>query len=205
MKELDTITIELAQMQQQMLGYMRKHYRLFLFEGVFFILLGFCAFVIPQFFSVFVVLFLGWIIVIGGVIQIGRALFLPNAPGFGSWLGLGILQLAVGFLLIADPIAGVLTLTMMMALFFAVEGAIKVYMALQMRPLPHWEYVLLSGITAVVLAFVMLAFWSDIPHWLLGVFLGINMIMLGVAMLKIGLQHKANVDKVSNQRVRLDL
>ena len=190
MKELDTFTVEIAQMQQQKLDYMQTHWRLFLFEGIFFILLGFCAFVIPQLFSVFIVLFLGWIIVIGGVIQVSRVLFLPKTAGFGSWLGLGILQLVVGFLLIADPIAGVLTLTMMMALFFAVEGTIKIYMALLMRPLPHWEYVLLSGVTAVVLALVMVVFWSDIPHWLLGVFLGVNMIILGMAMVKIGLQHK---------------
>jgi uncharacterized membrane protein HdeD (DUF308 family) len=191
MKELDTITVGLAQMQQQMLDYMQTHWRLFLFEGLFFILLGFCAFIVPQFFSVFIVIFLGWIIVIGGVTQLSRVFLLPKTSGFGSWLGLGILQLVVGFLLIADPIAGVLTLTMMMALFFAVEGAIKIYIALQMRPLPHWEYVLFSGITAVVLALVMVAFWSDIPHWLLGVFLGVNMIMLGVAMVKMGLKHKA--------------
>jgi uncharacterized membrane protein HdeD (DUF308 family) len=93
----------------------------------------------------------------------------------------------VGFLLIADPIAGVLTLTMMLTLFFAVEDDIKIYLALMMRPLPHWEYVLLSGITAVVLAIIMLAFWSDIPHWLLELFLGINMLMLGVAMVKMSL------------------
>ncbi|MEQ1546662.1 DUF308 domain-containing protein [Methyloglobulus sp.] len=191
MKELDTITVGLAQMQQQMLDYMQTHWRLFLFEGLFFILLGFCAFIVPQFFSVFIVIFLGWIIIIGGVTQLSRVFLLPKTSGFGSWLGLGILQLVVGFLLIADPIAGVLTLTMMMALFFVVEGTIKIYMALQMRPLPQWEYVLFSGITAVVLALVMVAFWSDIPHWLLGVFLGVNMIMLGVAMVKMGLMHKA--------------
>jgi uncharacterized membrane protein HdeD (DUF308 family) len=190
MEELDFITNELAQLQQKMLDYMQTHWRLFLFEGIFFILLGFCAFIVPQFFSVFIVIFLGWIIVIGGVTQVSRVLFLPKIPGFGLWLGLGALQLVVGFLLIADPIAGVLTLTMMMALFFAVEGAIKIYLALMMRPLPHWEYVLLSGITAVVLAIIMLAFWSDIPHWLLGLFLGINMIVLGVAMVKMSLQHK---------------
>ncbi len=195
MKELDIITVGLAQVQQQILNHMQTHWRLFLFEGIFFILLGFCAFIVPQFFSVFIIIFLGWIIVIGGVAQLSRVLILPKTPGFGSWLGLGILQLAVGFLLIADPIAGVLTLTMMVTLFFAVEGAIKIYLAFLIRPLPHWEYVLLSGITALVLAFLILAFWSDIPHWLLGVFLGVNMIMLGVAMVKMGIQHKAKVVK----------
>ena len=196
MSDTDDIVTDLKQAQQQLLAYMQAHWRLILFEGIFFILLGFCAFIIPRFFSVFIAIFLGWIIVIGGVTQISRVLFLPRIPGFGLWLGLGVLQLAVGFLLIADPIAGVLTLTLMLALFFAVEGIIKIYMAMMMRPLPHWGYLLLSGITATILAFIILAYWSDIPQWLLGLFLGINMTMLGVAMVKIGLQHDNRIDKV---------
>ena len=190
MKELDTITAELAQMQQKMLDYMQTHWRLFLFEGIFFILLGFCAIVIPQFFTVVIVIFLGWLIILAGATHVSRALFFKEMPGFGLWLGLGILQVVVGFLLIADPIAGVLTLTMMMTLFFAFEGIIKIYLALMMRPLPHWQFVLLSGVTALVFAIIILAFWSETAHWLLGLFLGINMIMLGVAMVKMSLQHK---------------
>jgi uncharacterized membrane protein HdeD (DUF308 family) len=196
MSNTDNIATDLKHAQQQILAYMQTHWRLFLFEGIFFILLGFCAFIVPRFFSVFIAIFLGWIIVIGGVTQVSRVLFLPKIPGVGLWLTLGILQLVVGILLIADPIAGVLTLTLMLALFFAVEGVIKIYMAWMMRPLPHWGYVLLSGITAVVLAFAIIAFWSDIPQWLLGLFLGINMMMLGVAMVKIGLHHNDRTDKV---------
>jgi uncharacterized membrane protein HdeD (DUF308 family) len=196
MGNTDNIVTDLIHTQQQMLAYMQLHWRLSLFEGIFFILLGFAAIIIPQFFSVFIVIFLGWLIVIGGVIHVSRALFFPVKPGFGLWLGLGILQLVVGFLLIADPIAGVLTITMMLALFFALEGVIKIVMALMMRPLPHWEYVLLSGVTALVLAFMILVFWSETPQWILGLFLGINMIMLGVAMVKMGLQHKGHANTV---------
>ncbi len=192
MKELDTITAELAQMQQKMLAYMQLHWRLFLFEGIFFILLGLCAIVIPQLFTVVIVIFLGWLIVFAGVIHISRALFFKGMPGFGLWLGLGILQTVVGYLLIADPIAGVLTLTMMMTLFFAVEGSIKIYLALMMRPLPHWQIVLFGGVTALVFALIILAFWSETAYWLLGLFLGINMIILGVSMVKISLSHKAS-------------
>lgn len=190
MKELGTIATELAQMQQQMLDYMQAHWRLFLFEGIFFILLGLCAIVIPQFFSVVIVIFLGWLIVLAGAIHVSRALFFKEMPGFGLWLGLGLLQIVVGYLLIADPIAGVLTLTMMMTLFFALEGSIKIYLALMMRPLPHWNLVLFSGVTALVFALIILAFWSETAHWLLGLFWGINMILLGVSMVKMSLQYK---------------
>lgn len=193
MGNTNDIVTDLQQAQQQILAYMQAHWRLFLVEGIFFILLGLCAFIVPQFFSVLIVIFLGWIMVIGGLTQVSRTLFLPKAPGFGLWLGLGALQMVVGFLLIADPIAGVLTLTLMLALFFAIEGIIKIYMAWLMRPLPHWDYVLLSGVTALILALIMLVYWSGIPHWILGVFLGINMMMLGVAMVKIGLRHNERI------------
>jgi uncharacterized membrane protein HdeD (DUF308 family) len=196
MSNTGDIITDLQHAQQQMLDYMQTHWRLFLFEGIFFILLGFCAFVVPQFFSVFIVIFLGWIIAIGGVTHLSRALFFPVRPGFGLWLGLGVLQLVVGFLLIADPIAGVLTLTLMLALFFALEGAIKIYMAMMMRPLPHWDYVLVSGVAALILAFMILVFWSEIPNWVLSLFLGVNMMVMGVAMVKMGLLHKAHADKV---------
>jgi uncharacterized membrane protein HdeD (DUF308 family) len=192
MKDTDEIVTELKHVQQQMLDYMQAHWRLFLFEGIFFILLGLCAIVIPQFFTVVIVIFLGWLIVLAGAVHVSRALFSRDMPGFGLWLGLGILQIVVGYLLIADPIAGVLTLTMMMTLFFALEGSIKIYLALMMRPLPHWQLVLFSGVTALAFALIILVFWSETAHWLLGLFLGINMIMLGVSMLKMSMRHKGS-------------
>jgi uncharacterized membrane protein HdeD (DUF308 family) len=139
-----TIATELAHMQHNMLVYLQGHWRLFLMEGIIFILLGISAVVIPQFFSIVIAIFLGWIMVLAGAIHVSRALFLRDMPGFGLWLGLGVLQVVVGYLLIADPIAGVFTLTMMMALYFAFEGATKMYWAYKLRPLPNWDYVFLA-------------------------------------------------------------
>jgi uncharacterized membrane protein HdeD (DUF308 family) len=192
MNEIDTLNTEIEHMQQKMLMFLQEHWRIFLTEGILFILLGLSAIIIPQLFTIAIVIFLGWIIVLGGVIQVSRALFFPDMPGFGLWLGLGILQVFVGYLLIADPVAGVLTLTMMMTLFFAFEGIIKIYLALKMRPLPHWNFVLFSGVSALIFALLILVFWSETAHWLLGLFLGINMILLGGSMVKMSLCHKDN-------------
>ncbi|WP_411728305.1 HdeD family acid-resistance protein [Methyloglobulus sp.] len=192
MKNADDIVTELKHKQQQMLEYLQKHWGLFLAEGIFFMLLGIAAIVIPQVISVVIVIFLGWIIVLAGAMHMSRALFFRDMPGFGLWLGLGILQIAVGYLLIADPISGVLTLTMMMTLFFALEGVIKIYLGFMMRPLPQWNVVLFSGVTALFFAAIILAFWSETEHWLLGLFLGINMIILGGSMVIMSLRHKDN-------------
>jgi uncharacterized membrane protein HdeD (DUF308 family) len=190
MNGTDSIATELAHMQQKMLKYLQAHWRLFLIEGIIFILLGVSAVVIPQFFSVVIVIFLGWIIVLAGAIQVSRAIFLRDMPGFYLWLGLGILQVVVGYLLIADPIAGVLSLTMMMAIFFAFEGTTKMYWAYKLRPIPNWNYAFFSGVTALVFATIILIFWSETANWLLGLLVGINMIVMGWSMVKMSLSHK---------------
>ncbi len=190
MNSTDTIATELAHMQHKMLVYMQAHWRLFLIEGIIFILLGVAAVAIPQFFSIVIIIFLGWIIVLAGAIQVCRAIFLRDMPGFGLWLCSGILQVVVGYLLITDPIAGVFSLTMMMALFFAFEGITKMYWAYKLRPLPHWDYAFFSGGTALVFAVVILIFWSETAYWLLGLLVGINMVVMGWAVVKMSLLHK---------------
>lgn len=190
MKNSDNMLSELRLAQQQSLEYLQKHWRLFLAEGIFFILLGIAAIVIPQVMSVVIVIYLGWLIVLGGVFQASRAIFIRAMPGFWLWLCSGILQVIVGILLIADPSAGVMTLTMLMALFFGAEGILKIILAFMIKPMPQWTFTLFSGITALFFSGVILVFWTETEHWLLGLFLGVNMIVLGFSVVKLSLNSK---------------
>lgn len=190
MNTKQNVDIEIHLIQQQMQNYFQKHWKLFLAEGILFIVLGLCAVVVPQLFSVAVVIFLGWLILFGGIVHISRALMFSGMPGFGSWLFMGILQAVVGYLFIAQPAAGVFTLTILITLFFALEGMAKISLAFMMRPLPNWGLILFSGITALVFAFIIAISWSESSQWLLGLFFGINMIFLGATLVKISLHHK---------------
>jgi uncharacterized membrane protein HdeD (DUF308 family) len=190
MSNIDDINIEIQHMQQKMLVYLQKHWKLFLTEGIIFIVLGICAIIIPHVFTVAIVLFLGWIILFGGIVHISRAFFFLQMPGFGLWLFMGLLQVVIGYLFITNPVAGILTLTMLMALFFALEGIAKISLALMMRPLPNWGFILFSGITALVFALIIWMGWPETANWLLGLFLGINMVFLGWSLVKISLHYK---------------
>lgn len=191
MSKLDDINIEMQHIQQQMQNYLQMHWRLFLAEGIFFIFLGLSAIVIPQFFTVAIVVFLGWLLLFGGIAHVSRALMFTNMPGFGWWLFMGILQVVVGYLFITRPVAGALTLTVLITVFFALEGVAKISLALMMRPLANWGFILFSGVTALVFALIIWISWSETAHWLLGLFLGINMVFLGWSLVKISLHHKA--------------
>lgn len=186
----EKINIEIREMQQRMQEFFQTHWKFFLAEGIFFIILGIAAIIVPQIFTIAITLFIGWLLLLGGIFQIVRAIRFSSMPGFGMWLLIGVLQVIIGYFLIAQPMKGVLTLTMLMTLYFVVEGIAKISLALTMRPLPHWGWVLFSGFTALLLAVVVWAGWPGTAAWVLGLLLGINMIFLGGSLVKISLYHK---------------
>ena len=190
MLKIDSNSIEIKLMQQQMLAYFQTHWKLFLAEGIFLIILGIIALLAPHFFTVAIVVSLGWILLFSGTFLIVRALSFFRMPGFGLWLFMGLLQFIIGYLFLAQPLEGILTLTMLMTLFFAMEGIAKISFALMMRPLAHWGYVLFSGLTALFLALVVWMSWPGTAEWLLGLLFGVNMLLGGWSLVNISLLYK---------------
>jgi uncharacterized membrane protein HdeD (DUF308 family) len=186
----DTNILEISQMQQQMQHYFKTHWKLFLTEGILLIILGIIAISVPHFFTVAIVVSLGWILLFGGTFLIVRALLFFRMPGFGLWLFMGVLQFLIGSLFLSQPLEGILTLTLLLTLFFALEGVAKISFALMMRPLAHWGFILFSGLTALFLAVVIWLGWPGTAEWLLGLLFGINMLFSGWSLVNISLRHK---------------
>jgi uncharacterized membrane protein HdeD (DUF308 family) len=73
-------------------------------------------------------------------------------------------------------------MTVLLIVFFMVEGISKVIFALTIRPFPNWGWVLASGLVGIVLAIYL---WANIPvtsEWVLGLLLGILLISEGAAL-----------------------
>ncbi|MGZ8953514.1 MAG: HdeD family acid-resistance protein [Methylovulum sp.] len=182
--------IELQQSHQSIFNYLQKHWKIFLAEGVFFVILGTLAIIVPHIFTTAITVFLGWLLLMGGIVQIIRAASIFNMPGFSLWIIIGILQLIIGYFLVTEPTQGSLTLTMLLTVFFAMEGFTKIYLAFVMRPVANWSWVFFSGITALFLAMLVWVGWPDTGTWVLGLLVGINMVFLGWSLIKISLHHK---------------
>jgi len=146
-------------------------------------ILGSLAIIVPQIATLRITLFLGWLLLAGGIIQMIRAVSIIKMSGFSLWFFLGILQSVIGYFFVAEPAQGSLLLTLFFILFFALEGIAKIYLALMMRPLAHWGWVLFSGITALCLAIAVWVGWPAIGFWVIGLLLGINMVFLGWSLI----------------------
>lgn len=165
------------------LDWLQNHRYLMLFEGIVFVLLGLIAVALPGISTLSAELFVGWLLIFGGAIQLFRTFRSRHAPGFIGSLLTGILYAVFGILLVAFPIAGIYSLTFLLTLFFVAEGIAKIILSFQLRPFPRWGWFLLNGILALVLAFIIWSGWPGTAFWVLGLLVGINMIFFGFSLI----------------------
>lgn len=148
---------------------------------------GFLALLNPFGATILAVVLAGWIFLAQGVIQVVHAFRIRDWPGFMWSLGLGVLSLIVGFVLVADPLAGSVSLTFLVAVLFLMTGVAKTMFALALKPASGWVWVLVSGLVSVVLGVMILAGLPASATTILGLLLGIELVSNGVLFLFVAL------------------
>ena len=166
-----------------------KRYSLwYLIQGALLVVAGFLAIIYPILSSVAVIIMLGWLLIISGVAQGISLVGARHVPHFWLQLISVILAFLIGFLFLRDPAQGLLTVTLLLIVFFMIEGISKIVFALTIRPFPYWGWVLASGLIGVLLSLVL---WASLPVtalWLVGLLLGIQLISVGGALARLAWQ-----------------
>lgn len=115
-------------------------------------------------------------------------------PGFWWSICSGVLAVMLGVILIEHPRRGVVTLTLIMTIFFVVEGTAAVFVALDFRRyLKNWGWMLASGLINLVMAYLVWSGWPKTASWIIGLYLGINMIFLGLPMIMAALSARSGI------------
>jgi len=130
--------------------------------------------------------FIGVMAIIAGGYEIVHAIW---TKGWGSFIWhilLGALYAAFGFMMLSQPAAGALVLTLVLGMILAASGIVRIFLALR-----HWGelswILLISGACGVVAGFIILSGWPATGLWVLGLLLGVDLIVHGVAWLTYGL------------------
>ena len=168
---------------------LHAHWKLYLFEGVLLLVLGLIAVVIPPLATLAVTILFGWLFLISGIIGLVTTFWMRAAPGFWWSLVSAALAVLAGGWLLAQPIAGALSLTVILIAFFLIEGVASIMFALDhKRELSgQWGWMLVSGIVDLVLSAMLLAGLPSTAVWALGLLVGINMIFGGTALIAMAL------------------
>jgi uncharacterized membrane protein HdeD (DUF308 family) len=159
----------------------RHNTGLFLVQAALMVVAGVLAFVYPLLTSLAVTLFLGWMLIISGVIQAVSLIATSKVPHFWLQVVSAVLSIVTGILFVRNPGVAVTTLALLLVIFFMVEGIAKVVLALTVRPLANWGWILVSGLIGIAIS-IFLMLNPALSLVVLGLFIGIQLISEGIAI-----------------------
>src|SRR3984893_16786596 len=128
-----TLPNEINKLRSEMSATVKAHWKAFLFEGILLAVLGLAAMVVPPLASLAVTTFLGWMFLISGIGGLIVTFWARNMPGFWWSLISAALAVFAGMVLLAKPVQGILTLTIVVGAYFLAEGVATIMYALEHR------------------------------------------------------------------------
>jgi uncharacterized membrane protein HdeD (DUF308 family) len=175
---------------------LREQWSLFLAEGGILLVLGVAAIVLPPI-ALALALFLGWLLVIAGVVGLFTTLCMRRAPGFWASLVSALAAIVAGFLLTDWPFGVASSLSLVLAIFFAIEGIASIFFAVEHKRAMsgRWSMMLASGIVDLALSFVILADFPGLAPGtagrMIGLLVGISMVFGGISLIAMALDARA--------------
>src|SRR5579871_3595888 len=184
-----TLPDELNQLKSKMSAAVRAHWKAFLFEGILLVVLGLAAIIVPPLASLAVTIFLGWMFLVSGIAGLALTFWARQMPGFWWSLVSAVLAIGAGIVLLARPVQGTLTLTIVVGAYFLAEGVTTILYALEHRRelSERWSWLLVAGIVDIVIAGLIIAGLPGSALWAVGLLVGINLLFGGITLIGMAL------------------
>ncbi|HXV31982.1 MAG TPA: HdeD family acid-resistance protein [Sinorhizobium sp.] len=154
--------------------------------GVLLIMAGGIAFGNLLMATVASVYYVGLIMLIGGLLNLGHAFRVRDWGGFFYWLLSGAFYAAAGIFAFINPVLASSVLTFLLAIALIVAGAFRVWVGFRLSPLGGWGWIAIGGLITLIAGLVIAAGWPIDSLWILGLFLAVDLVMQGLALIAFG-------------------
>lgn len=154
--------------------------------GVATIILGSLAVIAPFITGITVATIVGIVVLAAGLC---RLVFAFKAESFkrGAWTFLlGIVGAAVGGMILARPLLGLASITILLIGYLLFEGVTEIFSSFRLRPVKGWGWLLFSGIAALALGILLWREWPVSGAYAVGILVGIHLIFAGWSMIAVG-------------------
>jgi uncharacterized membrane protein HdeD (DUF308 family) len=156
---------------------------MYLLKGILLIILGIWMLKMPRESFSAMLLVIGLIVAIGGLLETFHALYYRKVLMEWGWsFSAGILDLLIGILLIANPEAILILITLFISFWLIMRGVLAIWEAMELRKggSRYWGWILFLGILILLLAVLLIwhpqvigltiIFWIAISFISLGLF-----------------------------------
>jgi uncharacterized membrane protein HdeD (DUF308 family) len=131
--------------------------------------------------------------VIGALLALAGIALLIHGWRSDGWrnrliaLILGAVTTLGGIAVITNPLLGLGALALILALYFLAEGTWKIVVSFSYRPASGWLAMLLSGVLALILGWLIWRQWPLSGLWAVGVLVGVNLLTTGAALVALAI------------------
>ena len=154
--------------------------------GILTMILGLLAIGSPYFFGTMVSMMVAFMLIGSGVAQTIYA-FQAGSLGRGILKFLfGGLTVIVGIVMVGQPGLALATLTMILGVYFLVDGITPITAAFHVKPEQGWTWLLFNGVVTLVLAWMIIGEWPLSGVWAIGILVGVRLLFSGMTMLTLG-------------------
>jgi len=185
--------------QQTLSGIVRQASTLSILWGVSLIILGMLAVGSPFLAAVTVSVFIAWLLVLAGVVHLTVAFHTREAGSLIWRLLVGLAYIFFGVYLIARPALGVVSLTLVLASLFLVEGILNIVLFFRIRSLQGSSWVLIDGIITLLLGLMIYTQWPSSSAWAIGTLVGVSMVISGVTRVMLSLAVRKATDTIASK------
>jgi uncharacterized membrane protein HdeD (DUF308 family) len=186
-------------MQEVLNEQLRKGRKWLLISGWLAVIGGAVAIVVPAVASVTVAIFIGWMLLFGGVFLLIDAFAVRDIWRMLLRLLLAFLAGAAGLALLLAPLKGTYTLTVLLVLWFAVTGVMRIAVAIAERGTQGAGWMGANGVITLLLGILIGANLPESSDWAIGLLVGIDFLFYGFGALAAAsaLKHGAEVGGTS--------
>ena len=184
-----TLPQDIAKLQSDMSAAVRAHWKAFLFEGILLAVLGLAAMIVPPLAGLAVTIFLGWMFLVSGIAGLVMTFWARQMPGFWWSLISAALAAGAGIILLARPMQGVLTLTIVVSAYFLAEGVATIMYALEHRRelSERWTWMAFAGVLDILISAMIITGLPGSAEWAVGLLVGINLLFGGISLIAMAL------------------
>jgi len=165
--------------------------------SVLMIVAGFLAIASPLAAGIAVNVLIAWLLVFSGCVHLVFSWYTRTSGGLLWELLVGILYILIGVYLLVHPVAGLVSLTIALAIYLFLEAILEFALGFKLRPLPGSGWLLFDGIITLILAVMIWRTWPSSSAWVIGTVVGISMLFSGTSRLVLSLAARKVTNKMA--------
>ena len=179
MEQVDLVVVDEAAVTAAV----KKSWKVLMALGVGFTIAGVVCMLAPTASGFVIGSFIGWVLVIGGALQLLDAVLAREPGRTAVRIGGAAITLGVGIWILSSDYKGTFALATLLAIWLFAVGAFRVLAGLRERGTHGAGLVLFNGILSLILGVLIIANLPSSAPWAIGLLVGVDFFFAGLALI----------------------